>query len=922
MSAPNDERDDEQLMTNTEFAEMVANITSMRKEWIDRLTDPRRDIEKECGFPAEGSFITAWYYQKLYNRNFLAARVVECLPKEAWHTTFNVFEDHDEDNVTPFEEDWDALGMGLLGDKSYFKNETGSPIWEYLQRIDIMSGIGRYGVLLLGLDDGLPLFMPVAGVEEEGSIAKDAPDAKPEDGVPGVQGTDKFYYDWAMRIKATSNKPRFLTNAEGKQELVDLPVVEGVPMWPTYSMTFNAAKKVNPKVKLQYLKCFPETLAQITQFESNPNSPRFGQPVMYLLTFNDASSQGTAAAGMPLTSMNVHWTRVIHVADVGTGAVSNEVFAMPRQEQVLDNILGAKKLYAGAPEMFWKGAFPGLSLESNPQLGGDVKINKAHLRQTISEYQNGLTRVLTLMGLQAKTLAPQVVDATPFADMQIKAITIKLNIPQRIFEGSERGELASSQDQGDWTDELRARNSNYTIPRMIVRLIDRVILIGLVRPPKENYFVEQEDVAVLSETERATVCSTQTTALQAYIAGNVQSIIPPREYLINFMGLEPELAEAILDAAEQAQMDQLQEQQDAGLVDEFGQPVQQPTGAVDEIGNPVTEQVDPAIKPHLKPKQPTDNLDWVFSEEELATLNREYQRDKQGRFGKGSGVRTKGGEVLYQAQRDKVGVWKDKAGTEAPEHVQKLGIPPAWKNVHVNPDPDGTLLAKGVDAKGRTQMRYSDNHWAQAAAAKFGRVSELRKKRKEILTEVDKDAKKPELKENAEVLKLIMHTGIRPGGDADTKATHESYGATTLEGRHVVVKDGEVSLVFPPGKHQGRPVTFPIRDKGLAAMLQERAKAAGDKGRLFDTTADSLRDYSKTKDGTGFKTKDHRTALGTETAVSALKDRPAPKTMKEYKAMVKEVATEVAKVLGNTPSIALKSYIDPTVFATFRPLGA
>lgn len=293
-------------------------------------------------------------------------------------------------------------------------------------------------------------------------------------------------------------------------------------------------------------------------------------------------------------------------------------------------------------------------------------------------------------------------------------------------------------------------------------------------------------------------------------------------------------------------------------------------------------------------------------------FNVDQARDETGKWTSG------GGEMLHSATRDKDGKWRTGDGKAAPEHIQKLGIPPAWTNVFVNKDPEGDMMARGNDTKGRLQVRYSDNHNMRAAADKFGRVSELRAKRAEIFKEVAKDAKSddPQTKENAECLRLVMSTGIRPGSDRDTKAEKQAYGATTLKGEHVVVKGSEVRLRFTGKK--GVDLDLPVADRDVAAMLRERAKAAGKDGKLFETDAETLRDYSKSKDGGGFKTKDHRTALGTETAVSVVKDHPPPATMKEYKMAIKEVATKVSEVLGNTPAIALKAYIDPNVFASWR----
>jgi DNA topoisomerase-1 len=92
----------------------------------------------------------------------------------------------------------------------------------------------------------------------------------------------------------------------------------------------------------------------------------------------------------------------------------------------------------------------------------------------------------------------------------------------------------------------------------------------------------------------------------------------------------------------------------------------------------------------------------------------------------------------------------------------------------------------------------------------------------------------------------------------------------------------------------------------------------GKDGKLFSTDASSLRDYVHGKDGGSFKPKDFRTAKASETAVAEIKKMPMPKSEKEYKASVRKIAKFVSDRLGNTPTVALQSYIPPTVFSGWR----
>jgi DNA topoisomerase-1 len=248
-----------------------------------------------------------------------------------------------------------------------------------------------------------------------------------------------------------------------------------------------------------------------------------------------------------------------------------------------------------------------------------------------------------------------------------------------------------------------------------------------------------------------------------------------------------------------------------------------------------------------------------------------------------------------------------------PEHITGFKIPPAWTDVKYSTDPKAELLVTGKDAKGRAQYLYSEAHWAKQAEAKFGRVDELNNKFKGISKEIDNDIKNKNTREAAEITKLIVATGIRPGSDAETLARVKAYGATTLEGRHVVsTKDG-VSLQFVGKK--GVSVDIAITDKSLATMLKNRADEAGKTGRLFSVNSAGLVSYVRSLDGGKFTPKDFRTWLGTKSAMDAMKQQKSPSNEKEYKKAVRAVAKEVASRLGNTPTIALQSYINPSVFS-------
>lgn len=447
--------------------DLIHNTLSSRADFFKGLMDPRRSIDDECGYPsAENPHVNPELYQQLYTREPVAARVVEVLPRESWKVPPSVYEVEDSDKKTAFEEAWDNLSRSLRGD-NYYQDECGSPVWEVLLRADILSGIGHYGVIVLGLDD-----------------------------------TDNFELP-------TSNKP-------GTQ--------------------------------LLYLTVLPESLAPITRFETDVRNPRFGQPLEYTVTFNDTRNQADSSQTIPTNAVKVHHSRVIHVADnIG----SSTTLGMPRMEQVLNRLLDLRKLYGGSAEMYWRGALPGWAFETHPSLGGDVAIDRTSLLDQFENYSNGLQRYLALMGMTAKSLAPQVVDPTPQIAVQIEAICVRLAVPVRIFKGSERGELASSQDAAAWNDRLRERQLNYITPRIVIPFVNRLIQTGVLPEPK-GFSVHWPVLDSLSVKDKAVISVQQTNALALYVKSQLYLFFSPADFLTRVMWYTQSEAKSII---EQAQVD-------------------------------------------------------------------------------------------------------------------------------------------------------------------------------------------------------------------------------------------------------------------------------------------------------------------------------------------------------------------------------
>lgn len=127
-----------------------AVLSQARVASLLRFLNPGLDINYEARYPADP--IPVENYKAMFTRNGVARRVVEIWPEECWIIPPEVYETEDTKNETAFEKTWDEL------DREFH-------LLSCLKRVDILSGIGTYGVILVGVGDGKELQEPVDGID-------------------------------------------------------------------------------------------------------------------------------------------------------------------------------------------------------------------------------------------------------------------------------------------------------------------------------------------------------------------------------------------------------------------------------------------------------------------------------------------------------------------------------------------------------------------------------------------------------------------------------------------------------------------------------------------------------------------------------------------------------------------------------------
>ena len=314
------------------------------------------------------------------------------------------------------------------------------------------------------------------------------------------------------------------------------------------------------------------------------------------------------------------------------------------------------------------------------------------------------------------------------------------------------------------------------------------------------------------------------------------------------------------------------------------------------------------------------------------------------------------GDVLWQY------LAPDGDPIEEEDRVQRwnsMGLPPAWEDVWICPNPRGHIQATGRDVKGRLQYRYHPDWTEITTEMKYDDVvyfaSQLPRLRRQVIR--DLEAAKMNLNTvSALVVRLIDLYNIRVGSDEYAKA-NESYGLTTLKSMHVKhlkgdEAEGRHDAVFSFTGKSGKNWDITIEDDHLVDLILKTNRLGAKDADLFmyiseagnevDLKAEHINQYIRDSSGMGFTAKNFRTWAATSRCAEPLAFLSSQRTASEMKTWLKSIPSvesmdklwtsgdwkvpttdagrnkamlavidTVAADLGNTRTVCRSSYIHP-----------
>lgn len=393
---------------------------------------------------------------------------------------------------------------------------------------DLFEALG-YKKLLTIQDDYRPRF-------ERNGIASRVVTAKPRatwrGGVELIEDDDpKTVTDFEEQWAALDSRVQVIAN------LMKVDVLAGLGEYAVLLIGAPGALETPMPVSLKaenvaFMLPLAQDEAVIGDLESDLESERYGLPLFYTVK----GIKKNSASASP--DVKVHWSRALHVAE---DTLSDRLRGIPRMRTVWNYLDDLDKVAGGGAESFWVRAHQGLVM--NLEKDTELKPGEAtDLRDAADEMLNNMRRVMVTRGTEVTTLGSDVANFSNPVDAIITLVSGSTGIPKRILVGSERGELASTQDRENWEQVVTDRRTDFAEPTMLRPLIDRFIDLGVLPEPSREdgtrYEVRWPEIESLTETEAAEV-ATKWAGLNTLIGEMVVGGAEIRDRILRLDKLDP-----------------------------------------------------------------------------------------------------------------------------------------------------------------------------------------------------------------------------------------------------------------------------------------------------------------------------------------------------------------------------------------------
>jgi DNA topoisomerase IB len=257
------------------------------------------------------------------------------------------------------------------------------------------------------------------------------------------------------------------------------------------------------------------------------------------------------------------------------------------------------------------------------------------------------------------------------------------------------------------------------------------------------------------------------------------------------------------------------------------------------------------------------------------------------------------------------------------ERIVELAIPPAWQEVWICPDPLGHLQATGIDAAGRKQYLYHARWREHRDRQKFEKMLRFGEMLPRLRRRLIRDLKGDDLTEERVLACAVrlLDLGMFRIGSEEYADDEGGLGLATVRKEHVSVQGDTIVFDYlgKGGQRRVQAISDPDSHDIVRALKRRRGGGSDllayrEGGNWHDVRSSDITDYIKRSLGEDFSAKDFRTWNATVMAAISLATEGRDAASKSArKRAVDQSVRAVAELLGNTPAVARRAYIDPQV---------
>ena len=258
---------------------------------------------------------------------------------------------------------------------------------------------------------------------------------------------------------------------------------------------------------LLFLALYSESNAEIDTLVNDFASPRFGDVEFYKIdtSRHKSGTDRRQRPTSPLPEFRVHASRVIHVAE---HVLEDQIYGISKLQIIWNRLHDLDKILGGSAEQLWIAG--SRAVFGTTQEGFAFKPTDDALKdfkKQVEEWIDGFRNFILGQGIDIQPMVASVADPMSHYNIQIDTIAGSHGIPKRMLIGSERGELASTQDVQNWLTQIMTRQEEFTTPCMVRAFVDKLIEFRIVPEPQNDYFVRWRDLLALSDQEVARIAA-------------------------------------------------------------------------------------------------------------------------------------------------------------------------------------------------------------------------------------------------------------------------------------------------------------------------------------------------------------------------------------------------------------------------------